>query len=162
MYHTPAYAQWRMHSKWRLSLFNNFQDTEISLSMFVAGKLEKKFFVFHETQRFITMFRRPHHWVLSWRIWVQFTPYFLRSILLQHWRPCIRLWCNISPWGFRSNIICLTSAPCMQHVLPILSFSHIPISTPFSNAFSLCSSRHARDQVSYQYKTAGKTIAFIF
>jgi len=41
----------------------------------IVTQLVKKFLVFYEIRRFITVFTTVRHWTLSWARWIQSTPF---------------------------------------------------------------------------------------
>jgi hypothetical protein len=126
---------------------------------------------------FITVFTRTRQWSLSWAIWIQFTPSHisLRSILVLSFleayifQAVSLLRVNIGMhsdrpnnvwWRVRTVKLLITQfSPSSCHFLPFLG-PNIPLSNPFSNSLSLCSSLIVRDQVSHPHKTTSKVLCF--
>jgi hypothetical protein len=114
---------------------------------------------------------------LSWTIWIQFTPSHisLRSILILSFlesyvfQAVSVLQDNIGMQSDRPNnvwwrvriieLIITQFSPPSSHFLPSLG-PNIPLSNPFSNSLSLCSSLIVRDQVSHPHKTTSEVLCF--
>jgi hypothetical protein len=56
------------------------------------------------------------------------------------------------------KLLTVQFSPTSCHFIPLIP--NIPFSTLFSDTLNLCSSHNVRDQVSHQYKIAGKTVVF--
>jgi len=142
------------------------------------------------TRRYIAVFTKGRHWLLSWARWVQSTPSQTVSLI-----SSIIFWYFSSIQIFQLNFHINFSYPracymtCPFHPLDFITFlsfyeghklwsssfcsrlwppatsslldPNVHFSTLFSNTINLCSSLVIRDQVSHPCKTTSNIIVFI-
>jgi len=67
----PMYLNFETCSNWFITYLYNTRSRVIE--KLIVAQLVKKFSVFYETRRFITVFLRTCHWSLCWARWIQST-----------------------------------------------------------------------------------------
>jgi len=114
-----------------------------------------------------TVFTKAHQWTLSWASRIQFFPSIsvsLRSILMLSSHLRLGIHSGLFPSGLR-NKTCehLFTPPCVPHIRPTYPALFNHPNSLFWKTISLCSSRKARDHVSYPYSVICKiTRLYIF
>jgi hypothetical protein len=74
------------------------------------------------TRKFITVFTRTRHWILSWATWIQSTlsqHISPRSVLISSSNSCLGLRCGLLPYDIQKKIFYEILLSTL-HVLPIL------------------------------------------